>query len=583
MHKEKEAAAEAHEGELDDGEESMNETAIDDVTREIVEKEEILVKLKDAVKGFAVMKHEYESLVHEINNLETERHELEAALEKAKKQEELLIAQKKPGNPVVMEKMKERFLKVKDELARMKADKQKKESAYNLMQRESKQCDSLQRELMKLKENKVALMRVQKQQSQQYQKFRKEQTQKMTAMKKSDVKKQRQMNDLKSELQKKVRVLGNKDREIGRIQSKLKACETHIKHLMANARVNRQRTIFTPSKSTSGEYDTKLDEKESTAVFASAKNILDNVIQDRVEARHMRTLYQKKIRMLRDIKEELAMEIQEKKSLDVQREAMEEDKFNDPLNFTDERGEALSAIVQQIKTSDATIDRITSEQNILNADVAELSRKVGETKDESDTTWEEIGKNAISGLTQTQCQALLWEMSFDKAELLGSLQEEQDKLNDTIDLYSSASERNEELQQELDLTIGNFKKRLDDAEKQRVQDIWSVLQGQSGTANDSVAGATESIALARAQELENALGDMVSTEADLRAEIVELQTKNTELQKSLQEKIFTSRSGGHLSCKVEAEEASRCFSELDSIWDSAWHRSHGEAGCPDCH
>ena len=567
VHKEREAAADAHDGDASDGEEGLNEAAIDDVTREILEKEEILGKLKDAVKGFAVMKHEYESLVQEINSLENERHDLEAALEKAKKHEEQLIAQKKPSNPVAMEKMKERFLKVKEELVRMKADRQKKESAYKLMQRESKQCETLQKELSKLKENKVALMRAQKQQFQQYQKFRKEQTQKLTAMKNCDIKKQRQMNDLKSELQKKVRVLGNKDREIGRIQSKLKACETHIKHLMANARVNRQRTIFTPSKSSSGDFDTKVDEKESTAVFNSARNILENVIQDRVEARHLRALYQKKMKQLRDVKEELAVEIREKRSLEAQRDAAEADKFNDPLSFTDDDANTLATITQQIQSSDATIDRITSEQNILNADIAQLSREVGEAKDESDTTWEEIGKNAISGLSLSQCQSLLWEMSFDKAELMGSLQEEQDKLSEALDSYSSAMERNEELQQELDQTMRNYKKRLDDAEKQRVQDVWAVLQGQTGNRSDAAAGASESIALARAQELETALGDMVSTEAELRAEIACLRASNAELQQSLQEKIFTSRAGGHLSSKVEAEEATKCFSELDSIWN----------------
>lgn len=40
-------------------------------------------------------------------------------------------------------------------------------------------------------------------------------------MKKSDMKKQRTLNTLKNELTKKERVLGHKDKEIGRIQSKV--------------------------------------------------------------------------------------------------------------------------------------------------------------------------------------------------------------------------------------------------------------------------------------------------------------------------------------------------------------------------
>lgn len=564
VHKEKEAA-ELHDAEQDvDNEEEADEVAFADMNREITEKEEILCKLKDAVKGFAVMKHEYESLVHEINNLENERHDLEAALEKAKKQEELLIAQKKPGNPVALERMRDRFLKVKEELDRMKSDRLKKESAYKLMQRESKQCETLQRELAKLKENKVALMKAQKAQSQQYQKFRKEQTQKMTQMKKSDVKKQQQMNELKSELQKKVRVLGNKDREIGRIQSKLKACEAHIKHLMANARVNRQRTIFTPSKS-SGNIDDKSEEpstKEATALFASARSILENVIEDRVEARHMKTLLVRKTAQLKDVKEELALELQEKKSLDMQLEAMEADKFNDPMAFTEDKEDALNAMRQQIRSSEAAIDRITSEQNILNADLAELSIKVGDAKDDSENTWEDICKSAISGLSQAQCQTLLWEMSFEKAELMGLVQDEQEKKNSVTDSHAAMAERLEELQEKLDQTTRAMKQQLDNAEKQRVQDVWAVLQCQDGVGPKDMA--TESVVLARAQELELALGDMISSEADLKAEIAELRAKNAELQKTLQEKIFTSRAG--LTNKVDAEESVKCYAELDSIW-----------------
>jgi hypothetical protein len=52
--------------------------------------------------------------------------------------------------------MKIRFLKVKEELRMMREERTKKENAYRLMQRESKQCDIIQKELLKLKESKVS-------------------------------------------------------------------------------------------------------------------------------------------------------------------------------------------------------------------------------------------------------------------------------------------------------------------------------------------------------------------------------------------------------------------------------------------
>lgn len=50
-----------------------------------------------------------------------------------------------------------RFLKVKEELRVMREERTKKENAYRLMQRESKQCDVIQKELAKLKESKVVV------------------------------------------------------------------------------------------------------------------------------------------------------------------------------------------------------------------------------------------------------------------------------------------------------------------------------------------------------------------------------------------------------------------------------------------
>ena len=38
----------------------------------------------------------------------------------------------------------------------MREERTKKENAYRLMQRESKQCDVIQKELLKLKESKVS-------------------------------------------------------------------------------------------------------------------------------------------------------------------------------------------------------------------------------------------------------------------------------------------------------------------------------------------------------------------------------------------------------------------------------------------
>lgn len=87
------------------------------VDKAIQEKEEILSKLMDTVKGYATMKSDFEKLLDAIGSLESERRYLENELEKAKKTAETSQAAGAGGaNPRAIEILKERFTKVKVEL-----------------------------------------------------------------------------------------------------------------------------------------------------------------------------------------------------------------------------------------------------------------------------------------------------------------------------------------------------------------------------------------------------------------------------------------------------------------------------------
>ena len=185
---------------------------------------------------------------------------------------------------------------MKKELEQMRIERAKKENAYRLMQKESKQCTNLEHEIKKLKESKNGIVKAQKAALVQFQKKEKEHLQKIGGMKKSDVKRQQQMNTLKSEIVKKDRVLGHKDREIGRINSKLRACEEHIAQLLRIQNRNRARlTHATANKSASSE-DSKGTGTQLSAMelehLQSSKSMLDNLVADRVEKRLIKSQYE---------------------------------------------------------------------------------------------------------------------------------------------------------------------------------------------------------------------------------------------------------------------------------------------------
>jgi SMC interacting uncharacterized protein involved in chromosome segregation len=85
----------------------------------------------------------------------------------------------------------------------------------------------------------VSLQRQQKVQAQQINKLKKEQQVKLSSLKKSDIKKQQHVNTLKSEIVKRDRIMGHKDKEITRVNSKLKACEDHVAQLLKLNNRNR--------------------------------------------------------------------------------------------------------------------------------------------------------------------------------------------------------------------------------------------------------------------------------------------------------------------------------------------------------
>ena len=270
------------------------------------------------------MKADFERLLDEIGSLEVERQNLEMELERAKKEGERQSGSKSGENSThgppnntsnaSVERIKERFQKVKKELDTMREERKKKENAYRLMQRESKQCEALIKEIKNLKEGQVTRIKTQKNAMLLWQKKDKESQHKFSVLRKNDVKKQHQMNTLKSEIVKKDRVLGHKDREIGRINSKLRACEEHIAQLLKiqnrnRARLNqhghdshRNKNNAHGEKNAKGEKGGLLNvfgsgfslKKEEIEQLLTGKSMLDDLVKERVEKRMLKESFDKK-------------------------------------------------------------------------------------------------------------------------------------------------------------------------------------------------------------------------------------------------------------------------------------------------
>ena len=523
----------------------------------------------------------------------------------------------------------------------MRDEQKTKEHAYRLMQRETKQCESLQKELHKLKEAKVSLMRQQKAQAQQMQKLKKAQQLKLTTLKKSDIKKQQQVNSLRSELMKKDRVLGHKDREIGRISSKLKACEEHIAQLLKLQNRNRTRigpaTASSAAAAAAGASSSKhgLSPAEVEHLLTS-KSMLDNFVTERVEQARIKAQYQRKTAALQELNRELAQETTEldtllKRDREISsllpaaspdgEESGDDETFEDS-QLSEEEAERRSQrrdVRLQIREVETSIERITHELDLLNADIADLSSRLhpdgnssGKSPAAVDGTWEELGKEVMGGLSMPQCHVLLYEQLGDRAVLVEQLRVAQEELTDARVDLEAATRRVDVLSRQLAQTKDEMQEKLLSAEKQRVQDLWAMLKasesrrdssssvssgkeggssdgeepisssggGERNTGGASDASSTDSlvraslgaanrVAIQRARDLEQELENCMDAEQLLRAKNDELSSQLSELQATveslkLQSQLFQSTIDSSHIRGSGGSDGSSCIEESPS-------------------
>lgn len=330
------------------------------------------------------------------------------------------------------------------------------------------------------------------------------------------------MNTLKSELVKKDRVLGHKDREIGRINSKLRACEDHIAQLLRIQNRNRARltSSCTPGVKGADGGKSALPAAELEHLVSS-KTMLDALIDERVERHLMKRLYQRKSAALQELNREMLAEAVEMEGLLGRLKALGGDEDEDDEEVEAEEGDEEEderrceriEVRHSVRICEANIDRISRELDLYNADLDDLSERMEEKETSKRApkegkgreSWEDLGREIIAGFSQAQAQVLLWDLLGEKAEALEGQragQEEQSRLREQSDGWA---ERHADLERQLAACKADAKQRLERAELQRVQDVWAVLKAGNCTEGDESEPHVQTAiraAAQRAQELE---------------------------------------------------------------------------------
>ena len=438
--------------------------------------------------------------------------------------------------------MRARYEKVKQELEGFKEERRRKENAYKLMQRETRSCSALQQEIQKLKEGRVALMKQQKATAQLIQKLKKEQQTLEVQNKRSEVANSKQLNTLKSELGKKERVLSLKDKEMNRVCSKLKSCEDHIAHLL---KVNRQRSKQMGPQRPSPDSDMNASDTEE---LLRSKKLLDEYLNERAHLNCARSVYEKRVGQLDALNKELSFESSELES-HVSR-----------LRDCVDEGESES-LRRLVRSGEAAIDKITHELDIYNSDLDEIASRIGSLeKTSGNGGLDKLSREILSTLGPKQLQALAMMLIQDKLDAVEAQREAEEAAQEAGDRSVALEERLRGMESAAKRADREFRAQLGQAERQRCDDVWSVMKAKDGDADQAIADMVDSVgqhvAINRALDLERELESRIAEEDSLRTEIARLrgELQANELKSQL-------RQGQSMGC-LDTEGADA----LQSLW-----------------
>lgn len=422
-------------------------------------------------------------------------------------------------------------------------------------------------------------------------KLKKDQAVKAMSFKKNDVKKQQMMNTLKAELTKKERILALKDKEITRINMKLRACEEHITQLLKIQNRNRAKVGGGIGNATLNNASTgrSLVHQLTTADaehLSSSKAMLEHMLIDRLELHINKIMYQQKSVQLAELNRDMEHDatqlealLSEKKRVvselrsrgiiatrlldkgmesgeDVEMMVDGEDVDDEMVELTslcgaqnnglsEEEKYRISELNTNINMCENALERLTKEVDECNADIDELSLRLeehatttkgshnmtmtstttnGKSKSngssQDETAWEVMGKEIVAGLSLSQSHVLLWDLMDEKIKTLEQLRIANNSLSRCMTEQDFEAEKTLELQNWVTSLRDELKTRLERAEKQRVHDVWALMQASNGSSGSvshylhadstsdvsvQVEGTAARIAILRAHELEKVI------------------------------------------------------------------------------
>jgi kinesin family protein 4/21/27 len=304
-----------------DREQKKDDEALKYVEVELVEKERLLLHLRDSLKVYHSMKAKYESLIVEVQNLEREKIELSKQLEKASSDPALGCSRA----------IKKEIEVVERSLERARNETRKHRQMFNKAEQEAHKCRALELKIHDLKQGRANLIKKQREAAVRHRELTESKTKEIMALKRKDRDAERKLSKLETEIRLHKRYLDNRHAYCKKLMEQKKQAESHLMKLLAmRQRKHCNKTKFDGSgdlvsakstmKNESQNSNSHLNEEVESVMFA-----LEKAIEELVSSSELKSEYEKRVGAYSDVVRKMvgAVKQLEKPSVEDREELIE--------------------------------------------------------------------------------------------------------------------------------------------------------------------------------------------------------------------------------------------------------------------
>lgn len=308
----------------------------------------------------------------------------------------------------------------------------------------------------------------------------------------------------------------------------------------------------------------------------TVKNMLDNMVKEQVEFKMMTNSYEQKSKFLHELNQELAEEASKMQVLLTRQmdlscsELCEEIGDGDQSDRNVEEEKALLAT--EISKTEHNIDRISREIELSNTDLEDLSRRLDSTSKSGSGTFSNVGRDVISSCSALQCHPLLYDILCEKSDVLEALYLTEEDLKASQAQIEEQRKRIKILEDELNRSSTDFRKRIEDVERQRVNDLWTLVKSnnidESSQSRSMLAencyDISREVILARAKDLEEEIDNLIQRDDARSKELSQIRDEKKGLEEELLELKFSKKSD--LSSSEFSSSKCEYFVALNELW-----------------